>query len=133
MEDSYQKLFKTLHPTAPKEALLASIIGRIHREQIRLARKRFVAFVFASLASLSGVVAVAVLLIRSFVSSGSYHYLSLIFSDGASLLSYWKEIALFMAESLPAVGLAFLFGAGLLFVWSLVRTVKQAEVAFRVA
>lgn len=133
MEDSYQRLFKTLHPTAPKEALLASIMRRISREQIRIARRRFVVFGLASITSLSGVVGVAVLLVRSFVNSGSYHYFSLIFSDGASLLSYWKEATLFVAESLPVLGLAFLFGAGLLFLWSLVRTVRQAEVAFRFA
>lgn len=133
METDYQKLFNTLSPTTPSETLLPSIVARIHAEKRKVAFKRFVIFATASVASLGGLVTAVVLLVRSFVQSGSYHYVSLLFSDGISLFSYWKEIGLFVAESLPALGLAFLFGAGLVFVWSLTKVVRQAEVAFAVA
>lgn len=44
-------------------------------------------------------------MLRQFAESGFSEYLSLGFSDGASIISYWKEFVLTLADALPATSL----------------------------
>ena len=98
--------------------LFADVLARVHAEQAKAARRTF--FVFVGVVSFSFVAMIPALwyLYRSVTESGIFQYMTLIFSDSAMALTYWREFSLLIAESLPLVGLvAFLSAAGL-FLWS---------------
>ncbi|MEK7463905.1 MAG: hypothetical protein AAB610_02155 [Patescibacteria group bacterium] len=76
-----------------------------------------------SLGSFAGIIASGIYVKDILLTSGSFEYFSLLFSD-VKTLAYWKELSLSMAESLPFLGLAMLCGIGALFLWSAMRTTQ---------
>jgi hypothetical protein len=55
--------------------------------------------------SLIGLVPAFQMLISDLAHSGFYEYFSLIFSDGGSMLAYWKELSLSLAQSIPVMSI----------------------------
>jgi len=45
------------------------------------------------------------MLLNNLAQSGFSEYFSLIFSDGGSMLTYWKELSFSLAESLPVMSI----------------------------
>ncbi len=108
--------------------LESRVLARLNEEQQRAAKFRLFVFALLDALSLLGLVASLVYLARVFAESGFSQYLSLLFSDGGSLLSYWRELVLSLAESLPALGLlAFLF-VTLILIWSMAKTIINVRV-----
>ena len=72
------------------------ILGEKHSARLKL-------FVFSSMgfASLVGLVSTFRVLLSDFTQSGLYYYISLLFSDSKFILSYWREFAVVLGESLP--------------------------------
>jgi hypothetical protein len=89
----------------PPEGLSASILLRIEMERHRIARVRFIGM--GAVAGLSAVAMIptAQYTMAEFYQSGFYQYSSLLLSDGGSLLLYWKEFTLTLAESAPLLGI----------------------------
>lgn len=78
-----------------------TIVEREERK-VRLQAWSSVAISFVSFAALFPAL---ITLIRQLGESGFSEYLSLGFSDGASIASYWKEFVLTLADALPATSL----------------------------
>ena len=119
-----------MHELAPPEWLYKAILMRISFAQRRSAR-----FKTACLGTLSLVFGLMLLPALQYAgqelyTSGFYTYVSLIFTDGHSVLSAWQEFAFLIVESLPSIALLFLFGIVVALTWSLRRTFIHARTAF---
>jgi hypothetical protein len=91
----------------------------------RIARLKLWAFSFVGLASLAGFIPTLKELSSDLAQSGVYEYLSLAFSNSSSILSYWKELAFSIAESLPIVSIILSLSFVFVFFLSLKYVVKQ--------
>ena len=100
-----------------------SIILNIHNLEKRSMILEQGLYGLVSLCSLGGLIATVLYINKIISASGTYEYISLIFSD-IQALTYWRELLLSVADSLPFLGLAMLFGVGALFLWSILKTFK---------
>jgi len=82
-------------------------------------------FGFLSVASLVGAVFASINMVRAISQSGFGQYVSLVFSDGGVVMSYWKEFLFSLMESMPIMGVVLCLGAIALFVWSLSKIAKH--------
>jgi len=82
-------------------------------------------FSVASFVSLAGLVPAINILLRDLTKSGLYEYLSLIFENGNSIASYWKELAFSLAQSLPTMSIIFTLSLVFVFFLSLRYVMKQ--------
>lgn len=89
----------------PPEGLTQAILWQIEMERRRIARFRFVGMGAVAGLSALAMVPTAQYTMAEFYQSGFYQYSSLLFSDGGSALSYWKELTLILAESAPLLGI----------------------------
>ncbi len=98
MEQELIKAFKRTQydPGARFEEI---VWERLLRCEKRACRIRLWTFALAASVSLLALIPALVLLAGDITRSGLYEYFSLFFSDGGS---YWKELTLSIAESLPA-------------------------------
>jgi hypothetical protein len=85
----------------PPATLFPAILARIEAEKRRLARIRLAFFGATTFASASALVPIARFLGEGFARSGFTEYFSLVFSDSAVAVLYWKELALSLAQALP--------------------------------
>lgn len=89
----------------PPEGLTQAILWRIEIERRRIARFRFVGMGAVAGLSVVAMVPTAQYTMAEFYQSGFYQYSSLLFSDGGSILPYWKEFTITLAESAPLLGI----------------------------
>jgi len=102
----------------PSDNLRSSIINKIKIEE----RKRTIfKIVFSSAVSLASVSMAAVYIInivKDFYQSGLSEYVSLLFSDGVGMASYWQSYVMSIVESLPIVPITITVASIGVFVWS---------------
>jgi len=83
----------------------------------RSTRLKLWIFACAGSISLVGLFPAINILLNDLSRSGLYEYFSLIFEEGGSVFSYWKELALSLAQSLPMTSI--IFTLSLIFVFFL--------------
>ncbi len=130
MKDNYQKLFNSLEDAPVPNGLKESVLLRIESEALKQRRIQMGFFVSASFASGFGTVFLFTLLLKSLSQSGLYEYLSLIFSDGGALVSFWKEFAFTFMESLPVLVLAGFLAATAVFLWAAAKLMRAIRPSF---
>ncbi len=132
MSKSYQELFKHLESINPPNELRFLILSKIQREQLRAFKTKRSIFVFSSIFSFLLMLPILLNLSQSLNQSGFNQYVSLVFSDGAILANYWKELAWSLAESLPIMILIAFLSVLSIFVWSLFKTILigRQKIAF---
>ena len=108
--------FNTIEPS---EKLKNSILNTLRKEERKNAIYKMVLSSVVSLASISMAVIFVMNIIKDAYQSGLSEYLSLIFSDGASLVSYWQTYVLLVTESLPIIPITIVTASILVFVWSI--------------
>ncbi|MEI6280641.1 MAG: hypothetical protein WCP17_01420 [bacterium] len=96
----------------------------IKRERNKVKYKLW-GFASVGLTSLIGLIPAIKILSNDLAQSGFYDYSSLIFSDGISMLSYWKEYILSLAESLPIVSITLTLSLFFVLLLSLKFVIKQ--------
>jgi hypothetical protein len=106
MQDKLIEIFKKAK-YEPSPDLAFSVLTKIGTHDKRVAKLKLWICAFTGLASLAGLIPVFETLLDNLAHSGFYEYFSLIFSDGSLILSYWKEFALSLAESLPTTSIIF--------------------------
>lgn len=97
-EENYQKLFGLDQRPAP-EKLYKAVLLRIGLEKKRDEKRRFIVAGFSLTASIFAVVPAVLSLANSLAASGFWKFVSLLFSDGSLVLTYWKEFSLTLLES----------------------------------
>ena len=103
----------------PSKNLKISILNKIKLEEMKMAIYKKVFSSVASLASVSLAIIFIIDIIKDAYQSGLSEYLSLLFSDGASLISYWQSYAMSIIESLPILQITIVFASIWVFAWSL--------------
>lgn len=96
----------------------------IKREK-RNTRIKLWIFASMSITSIAGLLPVVKILLNDLSQSGFYEYASLLFSDGGTILSYWKEFAFSLAESLPAMSIILSLSLIFILILSLKNFIKQ--------
>lgn len=104
------------------------VLMRLDLEQRRQARRELIVFFLVDTLSLGGLLASVVYLSNVFTQSGFGQYLSLLLTDSGSLLSYWQELALSLAESLPVLGFVSFLSIMAVLIWSIARTIINVRV-----
>ena len=119
-----------LPPAEPPVGLREAVLSRLDREQTRMAWRRFT--VDAAIACFSAVafVLTARLFLADLASSGAFQYLSILFTNSATALAYWKDSVVSFAEAFPVLTAAAPLGAVLILLVSLQRAFIDASSAF---
>lgn len=130
MEKDYQKLFKGLGDPSVPAGLYGSVLARIDSEARRAARLRLAVFVPLIFISAISVIVSFQYLVRETAQSGLSEYLSILFSDGGTVLLYWKEFLISLAEEAPILDAALFLGAVLALAGSLKATIKNVQTTF---
>jgi hypothetical protein len=111
MKDTYEQLIKKMTDVECPSALAGRIFNAIERARRRQARLKLALFGGIALCSFVAFVPAWNYFVNDFYQSGSYQYLSLIFTDGATLLSSWKVFSLSVVESFPYLSATGVLGA----------------------
>lgn len=127
MEKDYSRLFQKLAPVRTPENLSAVILARVEREQQRAARVHLIFSVPLAFISATAVVISFQYLAQEIARSGILEYFSVLFSDGGSILTYWKEFVLSLAEQTPVLGATLFLGALLALLGSLKAIAKNIQ------
>jgi hypothetical protein len=124
-----EKPLFTLAPVSPRSGLLQQVLFAVQEKQRMSRLWRFRTAVVLGIASIAALVPAGIALADAFATSHFGAYASLVFSDSAVAVSYWKEIGLSLLESLPVMTLAItlaLVGLLLYSVRAMVRALHAA-------
>ncbi len=124
MEKELKKVFQKAK-YEESSGLASGIWQNIAIRSKRKARFELWAFSFIGIISLTGLVPALKALSNNLVQSGFYEYFSLIFSNSSSLLSYWKELAFSIAESLPVMSIVLSLSLVFIFFLSIKYATRQ--------
>ena len=127
MSEEYQKF--NILPIEPPKGLMPAILQRVKILQKRAVRVRFALESTLAGGSFTALVYVGVYAWHSFNQSGFYEYLSLVSSDSATLVHYWRELSLSLIETLPIISLIVLLATASAFAWSFMKTIQNARSA----
>ncbi|MCX6739238.1 MAG: hypothetical protein NT098_04295 [Candidatus Parcubacteria bacterium] len=130
MDKSHKKFLPGLVNIAPPREVYNHILFRVEMERVRMARTRLALFGGTSLLAGFALYPVFQYAAEGFSRSGSYEYLSLIFSDGTALLPYWKEFFFTLVESLPIFEIALVLTVSLVLLESIKLSIKNLPRAF---
>lgn len=124
MEKDLEKVFlKAKYEEKPD--LTEHIWQNIVLRNKRNTRFKLWAFSILAIVSFSGLVPAIETLLSDLTQSGLYEYLSLALSNGNSLILYWKEFGLSIAESLPTMSITISLSLVFILFLSLKNTAKQ--------
>lgn len=101
--------------------------ARLNEAQKRQVKIHLAAFFVLDAFALIGLITSIIYLSNVFSQSGFGQYLSLILSDSNLLVSYWQELALSLAESLPVLGFIALLSVSTVLIWSFIKTIINAR------
>jgi hypothetical protein len=104
VEKNLHKLFQEAQ-YHPESRLSDAIFGVIEHKSAQITKWKRFSYLSLSILSLSGSVFSIKSLIEQSSRLGFYDYLSLAFSDGGTIATYWKEYVLSLADSLPIASL----------------------------
>ena len=131
MPKDIAKLLSKLEPIKAPQNLKALIIEKICEKHVIIARRKLVFFgVSTFLSGIATAVAITYA-IKGFASTGFYQYLSLIFTEGADLIQFWKDFVFTIFESIPYVGITLVLVSLFVLLIALRSTLKYAKVAFK--
>jgi hypothetical protein len=126
MEKNLEKAFKNAK-YEPENTLSNRIWHAILAKEQRVARIKIWAYSIVGAVSFVSLFPVISSLLRQFAESGFSEYLSLAFSDGGSVMLYWKEFVLSLADSLPATSLILSFSLLFVFFLSVRRVARYSK------
>jgi hypothetical protein len=104
--------------------LTERVLCAVHVRQKHLLIYRYIFLGILSAGSFVGSVFAYISLAHSFAQSGFLQYISLMFSDGGTLMSAWKDFLLVLAESLPLFETAVFLAALTVCVLALYKVTK---------
>ncbi len=117
-----------LTETEPSPALYHAVLHRIEDARAHRARVRLAGLVVLAFASLAALIPAFQYAVQEFARTGALQYLSLVFSDGSLMITYWKEFIMTLAESIPVLGLIFILSAGGTFLVSVFLAIKNMRI-----
>lgn len=136
LQENCRKIFQNIDKLEPSPELEGLILARINFGKRRSAKIKAVFSGIITLASLAALISTFQYALYGFYQSGFYQYFSLIFSDGGSVLAFWREFAQLLAESLPLSGTIIFLSAIFIFFGSIrlaVKNIKAASLSTRLS
>lgn len=121
MKGNFNEVFEI---KAPKN-LMDKVFLTVALEKGRLEKRNRIAFLVSSIVSSFAVVGAFVYTVATLKESGFYTYLSLMFSDLGNLSFYWKDMIMALVESLPVYSVLILLSTFFVFVFSLMKYIKN--------
>ena len=130
MQKDYNTILKRLERVDVPDQLSGRILARIDSLERRAVRLRLGLFSFSALSSFIAMILSLQYSWSGLAQSGFPQYLSLITSDGTIALTYWKEFALTLIESLPLQNITILLFTLFALLYSLKFAVYYLRIAF---
>ena len=127
MKDKHKFIVQRIEP---REGLLGFILASIENEKRRLAKIRLLYASATGILSIATLVPMTIYFINQFWQSGFYQYLSLVFSNGGLVATYWKELLLSLAESLPVLSIMAVLILVLVLLTSSKYIIRNTQIAF---
>ena len=109
----------------PEGGLINNVWLAVVRHDRRVARFKLTILSIIGGVSLFSLIPAFKALTLDFSQSGFYDYFSLLFSNGDSIVNFWKEFLLILAESLPVLSIALFLLLIFIFFLSLKYILKQ--------
>ena len=126
MEDKLIKAFQKAK-YEPRAELSSEIWHYVAMRNKRTNLIKSGVFAVVGLFSLAGLAPAINMTLQSLAKSGIYEYFSLLFESGSGALSYWREILLSVAESLPVMSLVLTLSLVFIFFLSIRFMMQQLE------
>jgi hypothetical protein len=104
MDENLSKLLKQAK-NHPGTGLPDDIWRSIQTKQTKSLKIQSLVYGIAGILSLGGFVFMSIYVVKEFISSGFFQYVSVAFSGGGLFATYWKEYLLTLADSLPVASL----------------------------
>ncbi|MFA5021820.1 MAG: hypothetical protein WC508_01960 [Patescibacteria group bacterium] len=105
-QNHYQLPNQAINQQIPA-GLFDKVILRLEQEKkLARAKKRLIIFSIVLLVSVAVSFPIGKLLQNEIIQSGFGQYISLLFYDFKTMLTYWPDFSLTLLETLPAIGLA---------------------------
>lgn len=118
-----------LDPPQPSELLFFKVMDRIDKEEkIIKIRRRVVVFAVSVAVSAAALVPAWQQVYLGFIESGFFHFFSLLFSDAAIVMIYWRSFLLSLLEALPVMSLIVFSAVVLVFLESLKSLIKDLKI-----
>ena len=124
MENNLKKAFEEV-TYVPLDNLSSLIWGKIAKREKTIERAKIYAFSGLGILSFIGFIPLFKMMLSDMSSSGFYEYLSIAFSNGGLISSYWRELLLSLSESIPLTSLIYSFGFLFVFFLSMRFLMKQ--------
>jgi hypothetical protein len=105
MRQDFEQLFAKLNQPEMPDGFPEKVFFAISAEKKRAERKRAVFFGMGAVLSLGAFIPAAITAFSNFKSSGFVQYVSLIFSDGGSVMDAGWQYIFAILESIPAASL----------------------------
>jgi len=125
MEKGFDKLFKYLKTNNAPSGLEKRILTKIREMTRKQQMVRIFVLGGSAIASFGLSVWAAISLAKNTAQTGFWQYLSLAFSENGTILSYWKEFAFSLVESLPILSLILFLTTIGFFIWSFTNIFKN--------
>ncbi len=113
------ELFKQHARIEAPEGLNERVLFRVDAEIKRVERREHIAWGVIFLTSLSIFIASGIHTAGVIASSNFGSYISIIFSDGSTAVTLWKQILLSLAESFPFIEVSLFLGSIVAVLWSI--------------
>jgi len=125
--DKTSLLFKSVESQELPKNLKSTVFLAIKQERRKQAIKHLIVSSVALVLSLGATIWAFIYTVSAFAQTGFSEYFSLLLSERFSVLAYWKEIGLTLAESLPVFSLAILLLMVSSLLWSARKTTKETK------
>lgn len=126
MRDNLSKVMKQAY-NHPETGLSDDFWRVIQNKQAKNLKIKSLSYGFIGLLSLGGFVFVSLSMVRQFILSGFFQYVSLAFSDGGLLAIYWKEYLMSLVDSLPVASI----GTAVFLLFSMLISIRKIIHQFR--
>lgn len=127
MNEEFKRILNIVEEIEVPDDLVQGILNRVDGKIRQQSRVKALSFSLISTTSLIISIPIIKAVITSFTQSGIYNYLSLIFSDSDIVITYWKEILMTIAESIPAISVIALLSIATIFIWSTVSATREVK------
>jgi len=124
----YDELFRTLPADELPSGFIPATLTRIAHARLARARRMLVLHSTLFVASFVALIPATQYFLSELSRSDIFQYLSLLFSDGGAVMTYWQDFSLLVLESLPVLGVVVLLSTLLALVASARTVLRDAGV-----
>ncbi len=125
-----RSLSKAIEPVSIPSDLERAVLLRVRARERGEAQIRLALVGGSSIISLVAVVPVLRYLAENLAQSGLSQFVGVALSDASVISGYWKELVFSVVESTPFLGVIVFLSILGVFLWSSVRAMREARVAF---